>query len=209
MMTPINIYFTDMKKLHFGCGQNILSGWDNLDLPGCDTRKPLTYSNNSIDFIFTEHMIEHLDEIDGFNFMSECFRILKPGGVLRISCPSIDGVIDVYQNWKNIDSEFTKTFRNRTHFINHVCYGESIHYNARMFTIDNKIHQYNNGAEWHRFLYDKEDFLEKLTNIGFTNISFVNKHESEYKDLQNLERRVNGYFKHFPQHLDITLEATK
>ena len=56
MMIPTNIYFTNMKKLHFRCGQNILSGWGSLDPPSHDVRNPLNYNDNTIDFIFTEYM---------------------------------------------------------------------------------------------------------------------------------------------------------
>lgn len=199
-----------MKKIQFGSGKNIIPGWDNTDLPLTDIRQPLIYENNSVDFIFHEHVIEHLDEVDGYNFMKECFRILKHGSVMRISCPSIDGFIWVYQNWETISSGFKKEFENKTSFINHVTYGESINYTGKMFLSENRgIKTYNNNLAWHRYLYDKDDFNEKLKKIGFKEIRFVKKHESSIKELQNIERRVGGIFSNFPPELDITLEAIK
>lgn len=199
-----------MKKIQFGSGKNILPGWENTDLPRVDIRKPLTYDTNSVDLVFHEHVIEHLDEVDGFNFMAECYRILNPGGIMRVSCPSLDGFIWVYQNWESINSEFKKEFRNKTSFMNHVTYGESIGYNGRMFLPENRgIKTYNNTAAWHRYLYDKDDFTEKLKKIGFKEVRFVKKHESTVNELQNLERRVGGIFSTFPNEMDITLEAIK
>ena len=71
-----------MKKLHLGCGFQILKGWDNIDnVPRTkgiiihDLTKPLSYAENSVDFIFNEHFIEHLTDGEGFNFLKECFRV--------------------------------------------------------------------------------------------------------------------------------------
>ena len=199
-----------MKKIQFGSGKNILYDWENTDLPKTDVIKTLAYDNNSVDLIFHEHVIEHLDEVDGYNFMGECYRILKPGGIMRVSCPCIDGLIWVYQNWNDINPEFKKEFKNKTSFINHVTYGESINYSGKMFLPNDRgIKTYTNGSNWHRYLYDKDDFTEKLKLIGFKSIRVVNKHESSVKELQNLERRVGGIFSAFPKEADITLEAIK
>lgn len=60
-----------MRKIQFGCGRHSLNGWENTDLPAVDIRKNLEYGDNTVDFIFHEHVIEHLDEVDGYNFLVE------------------------------------------------------------------------------------------------------------------------------------------
>jgi predicted SAM-dependent methyltransferase len=91
-----------MKKLNFGCGGNLLDGWSNHDMD-VDITKPLPFPDNSTDYIFAEHVVEHLDSRDVFNFFSECYRILKKGGVLRVCVPSITRVAakadDEYLYW--------------------------------------------------------------------------------------------------------------
>ncbi len=58
-------------KLHLGSGTNLIKGWENLDLEPrkgailCDLSKPLPYKTDSVDKIFTEHVIEHLEKKDG------------------------------------------------------------------------------------------------------------------------------------------------
>lgn len=89
-------------KLHLGSGTNLIKGWENLDLEPrkgailCDLSKPLPYKTDSVDKIFTEHVIEHLEKKDGNFVLEECFRVLKPGGILRIGWPTFDLLIKAY-----------------------------------------------------------------------------------------------------------------
>lgn len=75
-------------KLHLGAGPLRLEGWENHDSE-VDLRQPLPWKDGSVDFIFTEHCVEHLFQREVWNFFVECRRILKPGGVVRTSVPSI------------------------------------------------------------------------------------------------------------------------
>ena len=76
-----------MKKLHLGCGPNNLEDWENLDLPEIDITRPLPYADDSVDFVFTEHVIEHVTPQQGWKFFAEARRVLKVGGVLRLAFP--------------------------------------------------------------------------------------------------------------------------
>jgi len=198
-----------MKKVQFGSGLNILEGWENTDFPKVDVTKPLPYQNSSVDRIFHEHMLEHIDEVDGFKFLKECYRILKPGGVMRIVVPSIDGIIYAYQNWDSLSTELKNKYRNRTHWINSVTYGEAVGYSGKMFTNNWSIKGFKNGSEWHRYLYDSEDLSNKLLMIGFSKTRFVKKHQSEDIHLRKLERRYGGKFAFRCDKVDINLEAIK
>lgn len=75
-------------KLNLGCGGNILEGWSNHDAD-VDITKPLPWKDNIADFILIEHCLEHVTGPEGFRFMKEAHRVLKPGGVLRICVPQL------------------------------------------------------------------------------------------------------------------------
>ena len=199
-----------MRKIQFGSGNNMLDGWENTDLPRTDVRNRLRYEDNSVDFIFHEHMIEHLDEVDGYNFLKECYRILKFGGVMRVCCPSIDGFIYVYDNWDKVPGDFKKRHVNKTRFINDVTLGESVNYVGKKFAYDGSVVSQKNSSKWHKYIYDKDDFINKLTKIGFSTVVFTEKHISDHVELRRLERRYgHGIFLYFPPELDIVLEAKK
>ena len=50
----------------------------------------LPFNNDSINFIFSEHFLEHLFFDESLSLLRECYRILKPFGVIRTSVPDAD-----------------------------------------------------------------------------------------------------------------------
>jgi len=56
----------------------------------CDVSKKIPLEDNSVEEIRASHIIEHIhpDEID--SAITEWVRILKPGGLLRVYCPSAE-----------------------------------------------------------------------------------------------------------------------
>jgi len=77
-----------MRRVNLGCGPNILAGWENYDAE-VDLRRRLPFANDEIDAIFAEHVVEHITPREAFSFFEECCRILRPGGALRITVPSV------------------------------------------------------------------------------------------------------------------------
>jgi predicted SAM-dependent methyltransferase len=82
-------------KVNFGCGGNFLHGWQNHDME-VDITKTLPYENETVSFIFAEHVVEHVTQHEAYNFLTECHRILKPGGVVRITVPSVVRIDKLY-----------------------------------------------------------------------------------------------------------------
>lgn len=50
----------------------------------------LPFADNSFDFIFSEHFFEHLFLDEAHKLMKECWRVLRPNGVLRTCVPDAD-----------------------------------------------------------------------------------------------------------------------
>jgi predicted SAM-dependent methyltransferase len=55
----------------------------------------LGFADESVDVIFTEHVLEHISFVDCISFMRQSRRILKPGGVLRVFSPMIERILTV------------------------------------------------------------------------------------------------------------------
>ena len=57
--------------------------------------------NNSLDYIFSEHMIEHVSYEQGASMLRECYRTLKPGGRLRLATPDYTFLHELYASEKS------------------------------------------------------------------------------------------------------------
>lgn len=89
-------------KVHYGCGGNRMEGWLNIDLYQLDAPhyryvnllEKHPFSEYSVQFGFSEDLLEHLSQAEAIFFLSETFRTLAPGGVLRLSFPGLEGVLN-------------------------------------------------------------------------------------------------------------------
>lgn len=73
--------------LNLGCGSNILPApWRNHDAE-VDIFKRLPFDDESTQFILLEHCVEHGSPQEAWGCFEECYRILKPGGVVRVCVP--------------------------------------------------------------------------------------------------------------------------
>lgn len=87
-------------RLHLGSGgRNIGHGFTCFD-EDIDVSKPLPWADNSVEFIVISHCIEHISPAEAFSFLREARRILKPGGVIRVTVP------DVVQIWEDATPEY-------------------------------------------------------------------------------------------------------
>src|SRR5262245_47838140 len=89
------------RKLQLGCGENLLAGWLNSDsepldasVIWIDARRRLPFDDSSF-AVFSEHMIEHIEYLDGQALLRECFRIVRPGGRLRIATPDLRFLVEL------------------------------------------------------------------------------------------------------------------
>ncbi len=85
--------------LNIGCGATLHPEWTNLDaapaLPEVlkiDVRGGLPFSDSAADACYSSHVLEHLERTQARRFVAEAFRVLKPGAVLRVVVPDLEGI---------------------------------------------------------------------------------------------------------------------
>jgi predicted SAM-dependent methyltransferase len=94
----------DERKLQLGAADKPLDGWLNTDLHDygrgdivfLDARRPFPLPDKTFDFVYSEHMLEHLTYADGQRCLRECLRVLRPGGTIRIATPSLAQLAQLY-----------------------------------------------------------------------------------------------------------------
>lgn len=89
-------------KLNIGCGHKYLEGYLNVDA-GIDSladarmdAHDLQFASSSVDSIVASQLIEHLGFFKSKYFLAECFRVLRPGGVIRLETPDIERTLEVF-----------------------------------------------------------------------------------------------------------------
>lgn len=81
--------------LNLGGGGHCIEGCLTVDItPRADAfvdfTKPLPFPDASVDAIFCEEVIEHVSYKNGQLMLCQCYRILKPNGILRITTPDLN-----------------------------------------------------------------------------------------------------------------------
>lgn len=94
-----------MKLLNLGCGNTFSKEreWTNIDfiangkeIVSYNLLKGIPFEDNSFDLVYHSHVLEHFSKVDGERFISECFRVVKPGGVIRIAVPNLEKIAENY-----------------------------------------------------------------------------------------------------------------
>jgi predicted SAM-dependent methyltransferase len=160
-----NKFFINYNKiknkvlLNVGCGPFPKPEFINLDYfwtPKIDicwdiASKPYPLPDNSIEGIFTEHCLEHIPFVKCAENIKEFYRLLKPGGIVRIVVPDGELYCDLFQKRKT-----DKTII--------LPYGQNEE--TAMISI-NRIFRIHG----HLFIYDFETLQLLLRKAGFEKIS--------------------------------------
>ena len=165
-------------RLHIACGKVKLPGWVHIDRDPVseiidvtwDVRRPLPIDDGSCEFIYHEHFLEHLTVPEGLAFLSECRRLLMPGGVLRVAMPDLAECVRQYY-----ENDWRQPWMKKYGF-------EWIQTRAETINIAFR--------EWeHKWLYDREELHRRLREGGFETIRDCERLESPVPALRNLETR--------------------
>jgi len=191
------------KKLQIGCGRNPLSGWLNTDLLAIqkvvymDATKPLPFPDNTLDYIYSEHIFEHISYRDGGKFLKESHRVLKPGGRIRIATPDMAFLIRLYsESETEVSKRYIKNSIDR--------YVQEPKLCARAVVVNNFF--YNWG---HQFIYDFETLYYTLETAGFKKTVQFKPMESGDLNLRDLESHGKIIGEEFNQLETIVVEAEK
>lgn len=92
-----------MTKLNFGCGSRFSPTWVNIDVysVGPEVRrvnllKRFPFPDDYFDAAYSSHVVEHFTPSQTSHLISEAFRVLKPGGVLRTVVPDLEATCREY-----------------------------------------------------------------------------------------------------------------
>jgi predicted SAM-dependent methyltransferase len=188
--------------LQIGCGSNPLEGWLNTDLVPrgdqiyLDATRRFPFPAEAFTYVYSEHMIEHIPFPAAAFMLRECYRVMKPGGVIRIVTPNMEFLRTLLPPGPPATLDAYMTFHQREHNIP----GPS----------GSGIHTFNHfmRAWGHQFIYDEPSLIALLESTGFVGAARCELQQSADARLRGLakEDRVPPGF-HAMESL--TVEARK
>lgn len=154
---------SDSPRLNIGCGSNLLSGWLNTDI---DPRGGAIYLNgakrfplpdNHFESVFCEHVLEHLSSLKICCFLRECFRVLKPGCVIRIATPDLDFFLEMMAKPNHPKSQqYLNWFRSRK---------KGLRISANVAVLNSVFYEHG-----HRHLVNYQTLAQYLEDAGFRDV---------------------------------------
>jgi predicted SAM-dependent methyltransferase len=175
-------------KLHLGCGKRFIPGFTHIDAveyPHVDHVSTIDnlgfISSDSVDVIYTCHVLEHFRRKDVGRVLMEWRRVLKPGGTLRVSVPDFARLCDVYQKHSDLSLVIGPIFGRQDYLYN-------IHYNV----------------------FDEATLTTLLQECGFSNVRRYDWRKTEHHDIDDFSQayvphmdKANGIL------ISLNIEATK
>jgi predicted SAM-dependent methyltransferase len=120
----------------------------------------LPFPNESIDYLYSSHLIEHLFKEDAKKLLKEAHRVLKKSGIVRICVPDLEYAISLYQKG---DKEKA----------------------LRYFFATSKSGYFSR----HQYMYDFDLLKQLLEEAGFTNVERYAYRQGKTPDIDVLDNR--------------------
>lgn len=178
-------------RVVFGDHWSNHDGWLVLDEDEQDITKPLDFADESVDVIFTEHVLEHISFSDAISFLQEAKRILKSGGVLRIVCPGLEKLMSLDLK----DERFKIFFENsitrywvKENDILQQLGSDGVIEEPKTFLFNSEFMLYG-----HKFIWSKELLKKVLYAIKFSHVNLVDVGQGT-KPEYCIERRHRGLY---------------
>ncbi len=221
-----------VRKLQVGAGENFLPDWLNTDIDPVleniaylNVTEQFPFVDHTFDYIFSEHLIEHLSYKEGLFMLREMFRILKPGGKVRIATPNILKMIELYTPKKNEaqkkyltwsseeviglydpqKTDLQKFFPAWDIDFQHMqrCFPDSSE-DTVCFVVNNFVRTWG-----HQFIYDPYTLQRTLEGVGFVNVKQCVSGKSEDKHLRLIDAHANIIGEEMNQFETMIFEGTR
>jgi predicted SAM-dependent methyltransferase len=148
-----------------------------------DVRRGLPYEDETVRYIYSSHMIEHMARWQGLALVRECRRVLLPEGVLRLATPDLAQVVDAYRSGRKGAAATAA--------------------DAFMGGLGTFLEQPGSGMRRllqrvfvapHQWLYDEESLTLLLEEAGFVDVDARGFHDSALPEIALLEHREHSLF---------------
>jgi predicted SAM-dependent methyltransferase len=169
------------RCIEFGAGGHHLPGWLHTDLDATghvvhlDVTQPFPIPDRVFDYVYSEHMIEHITFAQGRFMIRECFRIMKAGSIIRIVTPSIGFLLRLFsEDRSDLENRYIEWATNQ--------FMSGAPKALPSLVFNNFVRQWG-----HQFIYDRATLRFVLSEAGFVDIKEHRIGHSDHEKLRDLE----------------------
>tara|TARA_B110000027_G_C16003367_1_gene248572 strand:+ start:69 stop:713 length:645 start_codon:yes stop_codon:yes gene_type:complete len=135
-----------------------------------DATKKIPLRDNSVECLYTSHMLEHVSREGVIVFLKEVMRLLEVNGVLRVAVPDLRIAINNYLSEEDADS-----------------FMKGIHVEAQPISkLIDKFRLFVTGYRHHQWMYDGKSLCILMKNSGFRNVRVYKKGQTSIKNPKGL-----------------------
>jgi predicted SAM-dependent methyltransferase len=175
-------------KLHLGSGGKHLDEFINVDIredvnPDLidDIAKLHSFKDKSVDLIYVCHTLEHFGRHEYMEVLERWFQLLKPGGILRISLPDFEKIVEYYNETGDVTKLIGLLYGGQT-------YAQNYHY----------------------ITWDFQSLKNDLLKVGFKTIERYDWRETEHADIDDFSQSYLPHMdKDNGKLMSLNVEATK
>jgi SAM-dependent methyltransferase len=179
----------------------------NPDIIAWDLRKGIPFEDDTFDVVYSSHFIEHIERDSVANFIAECFRVLKHGGIIRIVVPNLLTIIESYlRTARLLENGNNNALQEHEETIKEL-FDQMVRIESTGTSEQNTLvrwveHLYRGDAkrqgELHRWMYDKFTLGAILSKSGFIEIASFNADSSRIERWSqfNLDTNEDGCVYH-------------
>ncbi|QHT70544.1 methyltransferase domain-containing protein [Rhodocytophaga rosea] len=186
-----------MKLLNLGCGNRYHKSWTNIDFYSAnesvlshDLTQGIPFDNDTFDVVYHSHVLEHFSKTGAAAFLKECFRVLKPNGIIRIAVPDLESIARIYL--QQLESAYNREAGAEANYdwIVLEMYDQTVR-NRRGGDMADYIFQGNLANE--SFVYARHGLEAKNLRKEFLNAKDQNKHQNTTDSLYNRVFNFGAY----------------
>jgi predicted SAM-dependent methyltransferase len=126
-----------------------------------DLSHSIPLRDQAADFLYSSHFLEHLVMRDAVHLLKECYRVLKPGGIVRVCVPDLAYAVSLYSQ------------------------GEKQKMLGDYFFIEDD----GSFLARHKYMYDYELLALLLESAGFQDVMCCTYQKGSTPDIEKLDNR--------------------
>jgi ubiquinone/menaquinone biosynthesis C-methylase UbiE len=169
-----------------------------------DLRYGIPYDDNTFDVVYNSHVLEQIDRDAVVQILKQSYRVLKPGGILRLVVPDLGTLVENYmatykalsngsagskaavsEHLKSIDGLYEQMMRKDV--------TGTLEQKGVVQRLERKVRgDASKIGETYRWMYDRHSMAAILTDIGFKDIRAEEHNTSRIANWREYELDTNA-----------------